>query len=211
MKDALSQGFSAREAYAECRRREFFAACRAGAISPREMIQLDCADQEASLHLAELAHRIAQLIDRLDVDTVLVHAYEGGHPDHDATAFAVHAAAQMCSSRAARLIEFTSYHDRDGQFEAGVFLPREESPEVVFRLGAEEVDRKERMFACYRTQQDVLRQFGIREERFRLAPAYNFTKPPHAGPAYYDRFPWGMTTSRWVELARAARRQLGLC
>lgn len=211
MKDALSRGFSAREAYAECRRREFLDACRAGDLAPRQTIQLGCADQEASLHLAQLAQQIAVLIDQLQVDTLLVHAYEGGHPDHDATAFAVHAAAQMCSSRASQLVEFTSYHDRGGHFESGVFLPYEDAAEVTIRLDAEDIARKERMLACYRTQQDVLRQFGIRDERFRMAPAYDFTRPAHAGPAYYDRFPWGMTTSRWLELARAARCQLGVC
>jgi LmbE family N-acetylglucosaminyl deacetylase len=48
-------------------------------------------DQAASLGLAGLARRLAVQLAASGAEVVVTHAYEGGHPDHDATAFAVHA------------------------------------------------------------------------------------------------------------------------
>ena len=90
-------------------------------------------------------------------------------------------------------------------------MPDHGSPEVVRILDREERARKLRMLACYRSQQEVLREFGTEEERFRRAPAYDFGLPPHPGRLYYEQFPWGMTSGRWLALAQAAQEQLGLC
>jgi hypothetical protein len=61
---------------------------------------------------------------------------------------------------------------------------------------------KRSMLDCYRTQQDTLAAFGVERERFRRAPQYDFTQPPHAGALYYEQFPWGMTGERFRELTR---------
>ncbi|HEY2012871.1 MAG TPA: PIG-L family deacetylase [Bryobacteraceae bacterium] len=212
MRDAAANGFSTREEYASARRQEFLDALRAGNLLPEETHALGYADQEASLHLAEITRELSRLLARLAVESVLVHPYEGGHPDHDATAFAVHAAlTSMPPASRPRLVEFTSYHNCGGQIATGVFLPGTGFSETTVRLSAEDRARKERMLACYRTQQSVLRYFGTEYERFRPAPAYDFTAPPHTGRLFYEQFPWGMTGTRWVSLARAAQEQLSLC
>jgi N-acetylglucosamine malate deacetylase 2 len=60
------------------------------------------------------------------------------------------------------------------------------------------------MLACFTTQRTTLVPFfGWTEERFRPAPRYDFTRPP-APWTYYDRFHWGMTSSRWCALATQA-------
>ncbi len=212
MRDALANGFSSREAYAQARRREFLNAVKTGGLTPAGTVALGYTDQEASLHLVEIARDLCRLFDRLALDTILVHPYEGGHPDHDAAAFAVHLAWRLRPPESRpRLIEFASYHNHSGEMEAGVFLPDKGLPQITIHLDSEARARKRLMLACYRTQQAVLGQFGTREERFRVAPEYDFAAPPHAGRLFYEQFPWGMTGGRWLELARTAQEQLRQC
>jgi len=79
-------------------------------------------DQEASLNLAEISRGLAGVFGRLRPELVLEHPFEGGHPDHDTTAFAVHAACRLVApERRPELVEFTSYHGRGGQIETGFF------------------------------------------------------------------------------------------
>jgi hypothetical protein len=66
------------------------------------------------------------------------------------------------------------------------------------------------MFDCFVTQQHMLAQFKLDAERFRRAPEYNFSQPPHPGKLHYENFNWGITGQRWRELAAAALNSLGL-
>ena len=212
MRDASAHGFASFERYAAARRQEFLAALDAGGITAVEAIALDYPDQQASLHLAGLTRRLADLLRDLDIDIVLVHPYEGGHPDHDAASFAVHTACRLLpEARRPQVVEFTSYHAREGRIETGVFLPDGGAMELAFTLEDNQRACKERMIACFRTQRDTLQQFGTAQERFRDSPRYDFLRPPHEGQILYERFPWGMDSRRWMALARAAREELGLC
>jgi LmbE family N-acetylglucosaminyl deacetylase len=49
-------------------------------------------DQTASLNLAALTLRLRDLLLECDPQTIVTHPDEGGRPDHDSTAFAVHTA-----------------------------------------------------------------------------------------------------------------------
>jgi N-acetylglucosamine malate deacetylase 2 len=209
MRDASDSGFHSREDYAQARRSEFLDCLKAGGIHITEAIALNFIDQEASLHLTKLARELSRLFGRLKIDLVFTHPYEGGHPDHDATAFGVYAACGLLP-RSARpeVVEFTSYHINHGQMETGVFLPADGVTQVSFRLSAQARERKQRMLACYRSQVRVLQHFSIEEERFRSAPEYDFRKPPHPGPLFYEQFPWGMTGAKWTWLARSAQDTL---
>jgi LmbE family N-acetylglucosaminyl deacetylase len=212
MKDAAANGFSTREAYAAARRQELQEALRAGGVAASAMIALEYADQEASFHLAEIARELAHHFRRVQAEAVLTHPYEGGHPDHDAAAFAVHAAVNLLpAGDRPQIVEFTSYHANAGTIETGQFLGGPADDETICPLDPEQRTRKELMLACYRTQSATLRQFKTGEERFRPAPQYNFEAPPHEGPLYYERFPWQMTGPRFRALAHAAKRDLGLC
>ncbi len=212
MRDAVRSGFLVREAYAAARRREFQDALSAAEIAPRNSVTLPVADQEASLQLANIARELSRLLEDSSVDVVLAHAYEGGHPDHDAASFAVHAACRLLpAGRRPAIVEYTSYHGSNGQMRTGNFLPASGPAEATVALNADEQARKRRMLECFRTQSEVLRPFGVDQERFRPAPSYDFTTPPHQGQLWYEKFPWGMTGCRWRELARAAAEELGLC
>ena len=191
--DAARLGFASRSAYAAARRREVRAAL-AVAGSSAGLTALRVVDQRASAQMHDIARRLRRLLARHRTEIVVTHPYEGGHPDHDATAFAVAHAWR------GPLFEMTSYHaGGDGGLSAHRFLPGPDALHV--HLTEAEQARKRAMYACYRTQAQVLAGFGVTHEAYRPAPAYDFAQPPHPGTLYYEQFDWGMTGPRWRELA----------
>lgn len=194
--DAERSGFATRGDYAAARRREFACAMRVAGLDPERATCLEFTDQETMLHLADLCSRLVAEFRRLEPDAVLTQPYEGGHPDHDSTAFAV----QRAAGRSICVFEMTSYHSRYGALRAGEFLPNGE-PAEARALEPEDAARKRAMLACFASQQSVLKDFPVVPEQFRRAPRYDFSQPPHPGTLHYERLPWGITGARWRELA----------
>lgn len=214
MRDAREHGFRTREEYAAARRDELETAMARAGIPPVRITGLGVADQEAAQVLPGLARRFVELFTTLETEIVITHPYEGGHPDHDATCFAVHAAAAQLRRRGRRppaLLEMAGYHaGPDGNLLTGVFLSQRDSPETALTLDEDAADRKRRLLACHRTQQAMLSQFRLEAERVRPAPAYDFLAPPHPGRPWYENFSWGMDLDRWFDFAAAATADLGL-
>jgi N-acetylglucosamine malate deacetylase 2 len=211
---ARRAGFATPAAYAEARRAEAEAALALAQIGPERIHALEVPDGEAANDLVDLAWRIAALIDASDAETVVTHPYEGGHVDHDATAFAVHAACGLLrrdGARAPAIVEMTSYHNGGGFLAAGIFLAAAGCPETKIELGAAERAIKQRMFSCHATQRQTLAMFTIDVEQFRPAPAYDFTRRPHEGPLLYElSTDPTMSGDRWTTRAGAALERLGL-
>ena len=210
--DAQAAGFSTGADYAAARRRELDAALAAGGVDS-ERAGLGAADQGASLRMAELARALAALFERHGTRAVLTHPYEGGHPDHDAVAFCVSAAASLLArdgGEAPAVAEMAFYHAGPGDgWAVGRFLPNGGPPTVVAPTGAERA-RKRAMLDAFATQAATLVRFPVGDEAFRPAPSYDFAAPPHAGTLLYERFPWGMDGALWRRLAAEARRELAL-
>jgi N-acetylglucosamine malate deacetylase 2 len=192
-----------REAYAETRRQETFRALDYAQIPQRKIYWVQGVDQEAAFEIGNLAERFAKLIAKLRPEIVVSHAYEGGHPDHDSAAVVARMATSSLET-SPLLLEMTSYHARDGQCVTGEFLNPEPSSEVCFELSNADRDRKRRMMDAYTSQRLVLENFPIDCERLRLAPDYNFSRPPHSGQLWYECMGWPMTGARWRELANLA-------
>jgi N-acetylglucosamine malate deacetylase 2 len=198
-------------AYAKLRRRELEAAMALVGIPAQACLALGIRDQEASLHLAEIAERIAALLSERDIEIVLTHPYEGGHPDHDATAFSVHAARRLMSQRgetAPAIIEMAFYHAGPDGLSTQRFVPTVGLGTVAVPLSTAAWALKQRMLAAHASQASVLEQFGAQVERFREAPSYDFGLPPNGGAVHYEEFDWGMTPARWCLLAAEAMRAL---
>jgi LmbE family N-acetylglucosaminyl deacetylase len=211
--DARALGFATREAYALARREELLAALALAGLDTVALYSLKVADQEASLSLPELTCKLLKIFDELRPAVVVTHPYEGGHPDHDATAFAVHCATHLLQQRhgfSPALIELTSYHNDRGRMVSGQFLQRDEYTITTLPLTDAARAFKRRLFACFTTQKRVLSEFGFECERFRPAPSYDFTQPPHPGTLYYEQFDWGMDGQRWRTLASGALAKLGI-
>ena len=198
--DAHSHGFSTWIEYAGARRAELEAALNLAGANPRPWTCLGIPDQQAAFHLRQIIQQIAAVIDRFRPELILTHPYEGGHPDHDACAFAVPAAVQMCDQQP-QIAEFASYHLAAESVRTGTFL-RNGEPGRKPHMSRADGDLKRRMFECFTTQHETLRMFDPTVEAYRYAPRYRFDKPPHAGTLHYEQYPWGMTGAQFCELVQ---------
>jgi LmbE family N-acetylglucosaminyl deacetylase len=215
--DTAASGFGTREGYRVTRNAEALAALALAGVPARRVHGLGIADQEAAFQLTKIAHSLAALLRKLQPAVVVTHPYEGGHPDHDATAFAVRSASVLCGLAGVpepAVIEMTSYHSRSGRIQTGEFLPAEmiwgKSEVKTLELSAKERALKQAMLRCHQTQAATLQYFSTERERFRIAPNYEFTRPPHEGKLFYENFNWGMTADRWCELASRALSGLAM-
>lgn len=210
LKDANAKGFASTEAYAAERFREVRAALALAGASTGSLVRLDVPDQGAAFTLAPLSRRLAGLIEERAITAVLTHAYEGGHPDHDATCFAVHAAARLAKPRgkAPTIVEMPLYRWGENGLEFQSF----DAADHVVRVDLDSAEQaiKRRMIAAHRTQRETLAPFQTTMELFRAAPAHDFTEPSNDGRLHYERHDWGLIGQQWRDLAAAALRELGL-
>lgn len=201
MADAVRHGFDSRDAYARARAAEFDAALTALDIRT-DYECYDVPDQQAAVMLAPLTDRLAA--DFTGVAAVITHPYEGGHPDHDAAAFAARVAVDRlgCIGSAPALVEFACYHAVDGQRRFGEFWADPASPEQRRALDSADRDRVTAAIAQHRTQALVIGDWRPEFERWRAAPAYDFAAPPPPGWCLYDNLGWAMNSARWRALAQ---------
>ncbi len=204
MQDARAAGFVTAEGYAAARRDELRRAMQAAGAVLR-YVALGVRDQRAVRHLAEIVSSLRDILARCAL--VITHAYEGGHPDHDACALAVQRACAMLA-RPPAVLEFPAYHAAPGgDWVVQRFLPSG-PPGEALRLDPSDVARKRAALACFATQRDTLARFDSGREVFRPALACDFFTAPHPGKLLYERFGWGITGAQWRGLAGAGLQHL---
>jgi LmbE family N-acetylglucosaminyl deacetylase len=195
--DARNAGCSCQEEYAQLRRREFEGALQQLWLPVNRSHWLGFQDQDAAFHLLEIASGLRDAFRDLQPELIITHSFEGGHPDHDATAFAV-----GCAAGPIPIVEMAGYHATENGFCSGEFLG--DTGVYARTLSIYEKRQKHRLFACFRSQTRTLSLFGTDTEKFRVSPGYDFSQPPHPGPLHYERYPWRMTSKLWTELVRDA-------
>jgi N-acetylglucosamine malate deacetylase 2 len=193
-----------RQDYATIRRQEVAKALAHVGMSTAQVSWLGAIDQEAIFEVASLQTKLLEFLHSRRTDLLITHPYEGGHPDHDCAALIARLAASSLGRKAPVICEMTSYHARNGQCVTGDFLDWRTSSELKFSLSQDDFRRKRRMMDDYKSQLLVLKNFPIIAERLRIAPAYDFSRPPHPGKLWYEGMGWPMTGARWRELASAA-------
>jgi LmbE family N-acetylglucosaminyl deacetylase len=200
---ARAKGFASLRAYAAARVREVRSAVAAAGVQA-VFHSLNIRDLEACFHLPAIIRSVQRAIAGIGPDVILTHAYEGGHPDHDAVAFAVHQAVRRLPW-APPIWEFASYHRAGTDTVRGVFLDNGDPP---LRLALNETERalKRQMLERFRSQRDVVTQFPLDAELFRPAPVYNFATYPHQRPLGYELETWGMPAPLWQAAAREAMK-----
>jgi LmbE family N-acetylglucosaminyl deacetylase len=213
MRDAHVHGFATRDAYAQARRRELAAAIGLAGVPEGALRMLGCRDQEAAHRLVGLCEALAALFEARAPEIVVTHALEGGHPDHDATAFAARAARRLAVRRGARapeLAEALFYRLEGDGVAAQTFAPGSGAPETTLRLDEAARALKRRMIAAHAAQAAVLGAFDVDAERLRPAEPVDPSTQPDAGARLYDSRPWGLSGEGWRERVDAARRALDL-
>jgi LmbE family N-acetylglucosaminyl deacetylase len=216
LRDAHNLGFEAAEQYAAARQVELANACAVAGIPASQITSFAIPDQQPVFDLPGLSRRLKMLIETRGPWMVLTHAFEGGHPDHDAVAFGVHAAIKLISREGGvvpALLEMPYYRvGPDGQPAQG-FEPGSGTPVHQVDLTDDELDLKVRMLHAHTSQQQFLdgtEGFRNRRESFRVAGDHDFSQPPNQGRFLYESWQLGVTGERWMAEARKALRDLGL-
>lgn len=211
MKDAAAAGFKERVEYAEARKQECLAALALANVPEDRVLDFDLVDHHASNYLPELAKRIAAFLQQSGADIVLTHPYEGGHPDHDATAFATHAALRLIRNNGFRppvVFEMALRPSRDFKRKIQEFLPGAERETTTLLLDDRARALKQQMFACFETQRESLKASPFGPERFRQPAGYDFSVPPNDGKLHYEKFDWAPSREEWQSLACKALTDL---
>jgi len=208
---ARQRGFQSREAYAAARRQEVVTALKVIGIPPERIRGLGFVDGEAAWHLVDVSRAVMDILEELKPDVILTHPYEGGHSDHDSTAFAVHLAAGILQREgviAPVILELTSYHNYKGRRRLFNFLPFGDLATRTLRLTGESRLIKRHMLGAFASQADIVETFPIEVERFREAPRYLFTVAPHEGELDYERRCKKVTGAEWRAQAQRALEAL---
>lgn len=197
---ARSLGFENVEAYSRARFEELTKALHVLGVKAARQMALGFSDGLTIFQLISLVDKVESII--AGCAAVVTHAYEGGHPDHDACALAVQAA---CSRIAAAggppplRLEFAGYYSRDGRLTVNSFWPDARSDARSVSLSWRQRRRKANAMREFRTQSFILEAFPPRLESYREAPRYNFFVAPPPGEWFYDRNDWPVKGRKWLE------------
>jgi LmbE family N-acetylglucosaminyl deacetylase len=180
---AKRQGFSNPREYAEQRAIELRASLAIPGVPESNLIELGVPDGAVWHSAAAIILKLAQLFDETDIDTVITHSFEGGHSDHDGLAYCVHLAAGMFLDRAPIVYETPYYHVGANGFTVQTFCDGD--PGACADITNAQKRMKAAMFSAHATQSMVLSRFDPGVERYRIAPRYDFRRPPNQGNMRY--------------------------
>jgi LmbE family N-acetylglucosaminyl deacetylase len=208
--DAMRLGTFSAQAYAETRRAEMRQALQIAGIRDDRLIALGFRDREVAQEIIPLAHKLAEIFLLHNSSTVLTHAYEGGHPDHDATALAAHLAGALLAGKghSVAVFEMPFYRlGEDGPVHQSFTTGGGDG--IGIALNPDEQARKARMMQCFATRKSILAPYKLDAERFRPSGLTRFLQLPNEGRLYYETRDWGMTGARWLSLAEEAIAAVG--
>ena len=174
-------------------------------ISADQIRSLDFTDQQLVFALSDLDRALEHALAEIRPAVVITHAFEGGHPDHDALALVL---ASVLGRRRARhvhtpvLVEFAGYwQNESGSLVTNRFGPPSNGGERQLRMSTPIRRQKNDLLGCFRMPQHLPQAFDTREEWIRPAPAYDFRARPNVGRVWYDQFDWPVRSDHWIHLA----------
>lgn len=208
--DAAEAGFNTASELARARRQECLSALAIANVPGDRVLELHVPDHSASQCLAALTRQVATFLQQSETDIVVTHPYEGGHPDHDATAFATHSALRLMREHGLRppvLFEMALHPSSDFKAKVAEFLLGSGETTTLL-LDARSLELKRRMFECLETQRESLQVSPVGPERFRRPSVYDFTASPNGGRLHYENFDWAPSGREWQSLAGEALEDL---
>lgn len=204
-------GYKDLREYAEARRKECVAALEMAGVPSNRVVDLAVPFHAAAQQLPELTRHIARFLQTNRAEIVLTHPYEGGHPDHDATAFATYAALQLMREKgffAPALFEIAIRPTHDGNGKVADFVPDDGKEITTLLLDQEAAELKRRMVDCLETHRASVIDSAVKSERFRRCTRYDFSEPPRSGKLHYEHFDNSLRRNEWRSLAQHALREL---
>jgi len=178
--------YGSREKLAEVRSQEAALAMAEAGIGHYEILPIR--DQRLFENLTAALDRIIAIARDHECRSIVTHAYEGGHPDHDACSYLGFRAGEILHIP---VWEMPLYHRARGAPEMQHFISGD--ADVVLTPTDAEYARKRRMASAYASQGQVIRAFPERNEIFRRQPRYEYSQPPHAGTLNYEAWQWPIT------------------
>jgi N-acetylglucosamine malate deacetylase 2 len=185
-----------REAYARLRAQELERAL--DAVGHRgQRVALGVKDATAIHEVRNIRLRMRYYFACGDTKVVFTHTYEGGHPDHDAVAAAVH------GQPTEPMIFEAPYYRMEGAAQVWQkFIPDSSTAELTVQLSREGRKRKDRMLRAHRSQSRALQHVIDGIEFYRRAPAYDFTRPPNGGNLAQNYARAGIAADSWKSLVQ---------
>jgi LmbE family N-acetylglucosaminyl deacetylase len=155
-------------------------------------------------HLPRTRELLVRLLEETGSEVLWTPAYEGGHQDHDTASY-------LASTFQGQLPvwEFSEYNYSGGRVRSQEFIARSGQDRVLL-LDTEERNRKRSALATYRSERGNLRHIQVHREVLRPLIRYDYTRPPHPGTLFYQRFQWvvqhpRVDSTRPEEVCRAFR------
>lgn len=135
-------------------------------------------------HLSEVDAEITAAIARHKIDQVWTPAYEGGNADHDVVNALVSRWTPTVS-----VLEFAEYNFAEGRAHSQTF-PTSNGSEQIVALTKDERERKQRALKIYQSERGNLGYVQTERECFRPIVKQDYSRPPHDGTLWYERFQW---------------------
>ena len=179
--------FGSRSAYAAIRAKETVKALEGIRV---KTARFGARDQQLMFHLEAALDWLRKAVHEGQPQSLVTHAYEGGHPDHDCCSFL----CDMISREFGLPVWEMPLYSRDGGKLVRQSLPRDAE---VFSLTASirEEEHKRRMIAAYESQEEFLQTFDTTTERFAVRPQHDYARRPHAGKLNYECWGWEIAGS----------------
>lgn len=186
---APGQSGTSRALYRQRRRREAIAALARLGVPRQRVLFGRITDQELPCHLSNGLQILQRALRRFRPGWLLVPAYEGGHPDHDAASFLVTRLLASGAGPAPACWEYALYSAPEGVLRSHVAPPGARC--VRSRLSAKEVRLRQQALRCYRSQTATLEWLRRAPECFRPLPKHDYLRPPAGASPVYEQ--WGMS------------------
>jgi N-acetylglucosamine malate deacetylase 2 len=203
--------------YSHIRSREVeIALDAAGHLGDRK--ELGVKDQKTVFNMAAVTKQLVALFLKNKTKVAMTTAFEGGHPDHDALSFAIHAARALVKKQGIEIfvIEMPLYRMEGDASVRQSFIPDERSHEVNVELTKREAHLKSVLFDVHRSQYTLFNQedqsarMSTEVELFRESPGYDFGTLPNKGNISRIYKESHVSAETWAQEIAKACKELGL-
>lgn len=183
-----------REEYARIRKEESVLAAKTIGLKESDLIYINSTDSGLSYVLEDACDTLRKIIADFNPGYIFFPAYEGGHPDHDATAAIAKALSHYDGFREISFFEYALYSSPGG---LKIFNDFHEASSGDIRIiaGHDECNMKKKAVSCYLSQLGgLLGNFSMDRETIRLARFDLIDGSIPTGKTYLERF-YGLDSS----------------